>query len=81
MKKLPVLCLGLATLWLSGCAGLESQQRHDFEVRSEHVAAVEQAAQRSGVEVIWLNTPMQRRVRDIEWRREITVDKQPAEGP
>lgn len=75
MKRfLSILALIFSPMLLSACASLESAERQGFEVRGDYIAAVERAAKRSGVEVIWLNPPTQRRTRDIEWTTQKTVE-------
>ncbi len=73
-RRLTVPLLLALPLGVSACASLDSGQRQGFEVRGEYVAAVESAAKRRGVEVIWLNPPTRRRTRDIEWTTERTVE-------
>lgn len=58
MKRsiLPVAAALTAVAWLGGCASFEaSVQSHVID--QEKVVAVNQAAARSGVRVIWVNPP------------------------
>lgn len=55
------LCLALGASLLAGCASVAGDAaRTGFAVDEERVVAVERAAVRHGVQVIWLNQPMKR---------------------
>jgi len=74
MRSFLIAAIVLMALIVSGCASLDTTERHGFEVRGDYVAAVERTAKSRGVEVIWLNPPTQRRSRQIEWTTETTVE-------
>jgi hypothetical protein len=57
------VCLSFAFA-LVGCASFKSQPLGaDDNVDQEKVAAIDRAAKRSGVQVIWLNMPQKRSVK------------------
>ena len=48
------------TFGLSGCAGLNTAAKNDFEIDQAKVASVERAASRFGIQVVWVNPPVKR---------------------
>jgi hypothetical protein len=55
MKK--VLCMAAALAWLSGCASTQTVAQFDDNVDTVKVAAIDTAANRAGIKVVWINYP------------------------
>ena len=55
------LCLALGASLLAGCASVQKDAaRSSYAVDDDRIVAIERAAVRQGVTVIWLNQPMKR---------------------
>ncbi len=61
MKRI-ALCFAFGTSLLTGCAGLRTDSTPSYVVDDQRIQAIERAASRSGVGVIWVNQPMKRAV-------------------